>query len=190
MQTPQRISSNYPKVLESYKKKENHKQVTEKKYDWKSTKHSNQHNKNSQKNRPSSDSYAPHLCIGFRFPPRWAWTTARHRGSGASEAACQWSNATPWFIPYKHTSITSLLLLYVVYSIYIYIGYDINISFRFITYCIAPKKVDPSLGHVQIFTNGSTKSTNHQKWGQAARPCELLQLPKLPNVPREVQVPP
>lgn len=61
---------------------------------------------------------------------------------------------------------THLLLVYYYYMLYIeyiYIGYDINISFRFITYCIAPKKVDPSLGHVQIFTNGSTKSTNHQK---------------------------
>ena len=28
-----------------------------------------------------------HLCAGFKFPPRCACTTARHKGSGASEAA-------------------------------------------------------------------------------------------------------
>ena len=127
MQTPQRIASNYPKVLESYEKKRKKQKGYRKKYDWKSTKHSNQQRKAAKQKQTLQWFCGPHLCIGFRFPPRWAWTTARHRGSGASETACQ-RDDDPMI--QCNTSITSLLQFYI--NMYIYCTYIYKIWYQYI----------------------------------------------------------
>ena len=125
MQTPQRTSSNYPRILESYEKKGKNKKVTEKNTLENLQSTATNKEKQPKKNRPSSDSVVLTSALASGslhggHGPLHATAVQELRKPPAKETMIQWSNANTWFIPYKHTSSTSLLQLHKYMYIYIY----------------------------------------------------------------------